>query len=55
MRAPIFAALILAACGDAALPGFSTGPAITSVSAPTSGTDGSERADQRSEPVTRVE
>ncbi len=37
MRAPILAALILAACGDAAPPGFSTGPAITSVSASTSG------------------
>ena len=37
MRAPILAAVILAACGDAAPPGFSTGPAITSVSASTSG------------------
>jgi hypothetical protein len=37
MRAPIFAGLILASCGDAAPPGFSTGPAITSVSASTSG------------------
>jgi len=38
MRAPILAALVLAAaCGDAAPPGFSTGPAITSVSASTSG------------------
>ncbi|HEY0132838.1 MAG TPA: hypothetical protein VGB85_02125 [Nannocystis sp.] len=37
MRAPILAALALAACGDAAAPGFSTGPAITSVSASTSG------------------
>ena len=38
MRAPILAALVLAAaCGDTAAPGFSTGPAITSVSASTSG------------------
>ena len=37
MRAPILAALILAACGDNASPGFSSGPAITSVSASTSG------------------
>jgi len=37
MRAPILAALIVAACGEAAPPGFSTGPAITSVSASTSG------------------
>ena len=37
-RAPILAALALAAaCGDTAAPGFSTGPAITSVSASTSG------------------
>jgi len=36
-RAPILAALALAACGDATPPGFSTGPAITSVSATTSG------------------
>ena len=36
-RAPILAALVLAACEDAAPPGFSTGPAITSVSASTSG------------------
>lgn len=37
MRAPILAALILAACGDAAPPGFSTGPGVTSVVASTSG------------------
>ncbi len=37
MRASLLAALLLAACGDAAPPGFSTGPAITSVSASTSG------------------
>ncbi len=37
MRTPILAALVLAACGDAAPPGFSTGPAITGVSASTSG------------------
>ena len=37
MRAFLLAALILAACGDAAPPGFSSGPAITSVSASTSG------------------
>ncbi len=37
MRAPILAVLFLAACGDAAPPGFSTGPAITSVSTSTSG------------------
>ena len=36
MRAPILAALLLVGCGDAASPGFSTGPAITSVSASTS-------------------
>ena len=36
-RAPILAALVLAACGDATPLGFSTGPAITSVSASTSG------------------
>ncbi|MBA3948680.1 MAG: hypothetical protein H0X44_01890 [Acidobacteria bacterium] len=36
-RAPILAALVLAACGDAASPGFSTGPGITSVAASTSG------------------
>ncbi len=36
-RTPILAALLAAACGDAAPPGFSTGPAITSVSASTSG------------------
>ena len=38
MRAPILATLVLAAaCGDTAPPGFSSGPAITSVSASTSG------------------
>jgi hypothetical protein len=38
MRTPILAAvLLLTACGDAASPGFSTGPAITSVSASTTG------------------
>ena len=37
MRAPILAALILATCGDAASPGFSSGPPITSASASTSG------------------
>ena len=37
MRTLILAALILAACGDTAAPGFSTGPAVTSVSASTSG------------------
>ena len=38
MRTPILAALVFAAaCGDASPPGFSTGPAITSVSASTSG------------------
>ena len=37
MRAPILAALVLAACGDAASPGFSTGPGITGVAASTSG------------------
>jgi hypothetical protein len=36
-RAPFLAALVVAACGDAASPGFSTGPTITSVSASTSG------------------
>ncbi len=36
-RVPIFAALALAACGDTAPPGFSTGPAITSASASTNG------------------
>ncbi len=36
MRAPILAALVLAACGDAASPGFSTGPGITGVAASTS-------------------
>ncbi|MBK8649604.1 MAG: hypothetical protein IPN16_24290 [Gemmatimonadetes bacterium] len=36
-RAPILAALVLAACGDAASPGFSTGPGITGVAASTSG------------------
>ncbi len=36
MRTPMLAALIVAACGDASPPGFSTGPAITSVSASTS-------------------
>ena len=36
-RAPILAALILATCGDATPPGFSTGPAITSLPASTSG------------------
>lgn len=36
-RAPILAALVLAACGDAAPPGFSTGPGVTSVLASTSG------------------
>ena len=36
MRTPVLAALVLAACGDASPPGFSTGPAITSVSASTS-------------------
>ena len=33
MRTPILAALVLAACGDTAPPGFSTGPGVTSVSA----------------------
>ena len=37
MRTFTLAALILAACSDASPPGFSTGPAITSVSASTSG------------------
>ena len=37
MRPPILAALLATACGDTAAPGFSTGPAITSVSASTSG------------------
>jgi hypothetical protein len=32
-RAPLLVALVLAACGDTAPPGFSTGPGITSVSA----------------------
>lgn len=36
-RAPILAALVLAACGDAASPGFSTGPGVTSVPATTGG------------------
>ena len=36
MRTPVLAALVLAACGDVSPPGFSTGPAITSVSASTS-------------------
>ncbi len=35
MRAPILAALALAACGDAAPAGFSTGPGVTSISATT--------------------
>ncbi len=34
-RAPILAALVLAACGDTALPGFSTGPGVTSASVST--------------------
>ena len=37
MRTTILATLVLASCGDAAPPGFSTGPAITSVSASTIG------------------
>ena len=37
MRTPILAVLVLAVCGDAPPPGFSTGPVITSVSASTSG------------------
>ncbi len=37
MRAPILAALVLAACGDAASPGFSTGPGITGAATSTSG------------------
>ena len=36
-RAPILAALALAACGDAAPSGLSTGPGVTSVPASTSG------------------
>ena len=36
-RAPILAALALAACADTAAPGFSTGPGVTSVSATTGG------------------
>ncbi len=36
MRTPILATLVLAACGDASPPGFSTGPGVTSVSATTS-------------------
>ena len=36
-RAPTLVALVFAACGDAASSGFSTGPAITSVSASTGG------------------
>ena len=41
MRTPsILAVLSLAACGDAALSGFSTGPGITSVSATTSSSTG---------------
>jgi hypothetical protein len=37
MRRLTLAALVLAACGDATSPGFSTGPGVTSVSAATSG------------------
>ncbi|MBA3545735.1 MAG: hypothetical protein H0T76_04560 [Nannocystis sp.] len=40
-RAPILAAFVLAACGDTASPGFSTGQGITSVSATTSGSSSS--------------
>jgi len=40
-RAPILAAFVLAACGDTASPGFSTGLGITSVSATTSGSSSS--------------
>jgi hypothetical protein len=36
-RAPFLAALVLAACGDTAAPGFSSGSGVTSVSASTSG------------------
>ncbi|MBL9107103.1 MAG: hypothetical protein JNL82_39755 [Myxococcales bacterium] len=36
-RAPLLAALVLAACGDTAPPGFSSGSAVTSVSGTTSG------------------
>jgi hypothetical protein len=35
-RAPVLAALVLAACGDATPPGFSSGPAVTSVAESTS-------------------
>ena len=51
MRAPILAALFLAACGDAAPPGFSTGPAITSVSTSTNGS--STRSPTRSPGTSR--
>jgi len=36
MRAPVLAALVLAACGDATPPGFSSGPPVTSVAESTS-------------------
>jgi hypothetical protein len=36
-RAPTLAALVLAACGDAASPGLSTGPGVTSASTTTGG------------------
>ncbi len=36
-RTPLLAALVLAACGDTAAPGFSTGPGVTSVAATTTG------------------
>ncbi len=41
MRAPLFAAVVLAACGDAAPPAFSTGPGVTSASATTSSSSSS--------------
>jgi hypothetical protein len=53
MRAPILAALVLAACGDAAPPGFSTGPAITSVSASTSGSSSGGDTSSTGRPTTR--
>jgi len=41
MRAPVLAALVLAACGDTTPPGFSSEPAVTSVSESTSGSSSS--------------
>ena len=40
-RAPVLAALVLAACGDATPPGFSSGPPVTTVPESTSGSSSS--------------